>query len=186
MKAKKTTPTKSTTLARRGRSVPAVTKMATEIRDLIEAARNHVSVTANLAMVSLYWNIGRIITQDIQRNEKRAEYGGQLVEQLSAVLTRDFGRGYSVANLWDMKGFFSCFAILQTVSGESPSHAILQTASGESKVKRICQTASSKLSRREILQTPSAELVSLEKGQTLSAESSERILINFREHFRLG
>ena len=70
--------------------------MATEIRDLIEAARSHVSVTANLAMVNLYWNIGRIITQDIQKNEKRAEYGTELMEQLAVVLTRDYGQGYSV------------------------------------------------------------------------------------------
>ena len=93
---KKAAPKKNTALVRQGGPVPAVTKVATEIRDLIEAARSHVSVTANLAMVNLYWNIGRIIAQDIQKNEKRAEYGRQLMEQLSAVLTQDYGQGYSV------------------------------------------------------------------------------------------
>jgi hypothetical protein len=72
MKARKTAPKTNTALARKGGSVPAATRLATEIRDLIEAARSHVSVTANLALVSLYWNIGRVITQDIQKNEKRA------------------------------------------------------------------------------------------------------------------
>jgi len=38
-----------------------------EIRSLIEISRHHAAVTANLALVNLYWNIGRIITQDIQK-----------------------------------------------------------------------------------------------------------------------
>jgi predicted nuclease of restriction endonuclease-like (RecB) superfamily len=135
MKAKgKTVPRRNTALVRRGGLVPAVAKLATEIRDLIEAGRSHVSVTANLAMVSLYWNIGRIIAQDVQKNKKRAEYGTELMEQLAVVLTRDYGQGYSVHNLRDMKRFFDAFVIRQTAS----------------------------------------------------AESCERLLIDFRRHFRLG
>jgi hypothetical protein len=52
---------RSTALARRGGLVPAVARVTTEIRDLIETARSHVSVTANLAQVNLYWNIGRLL-----------------------------------------------------------------------------------------------------------------------------
>ena len=66
-----------------------------EIRSLIEMSRHHAVVTANLALVNLYWNIGRIITQDIQKNEKRAGYGEQLLESLAASLTREYGKGYS-------------------------------------------------------------------------------------------
>ena len=40
-----------------------------EIRSLIEMSRQHAAVTANLVLVNLYWNIGRIIMQDIQKNE---------------------------------------------------------------------------------------------------------------------
>jgi predicted nuclease of restriction endonuclease-like (RecB) superfamily len=160
MKAKKTAPRKHTALAQRGGLVPAVAKLATEIRGLIETARGHVSMTANLTLVSLYWNIGRIVAQDIQKNEKRAAYGTELMEQLAVVLTRDYGQGYSVHNLRDMKRFFDAFVIRQPVAAESA-------------VSEICQTASSKLGRREI-------------RQTVSAESCERLLIDFRKHFRLG
>jgi predicted nuclease of restriction endonuclease-like (RecB) superfamily len=125
MKAKKTTPRKSTALVRGGDPIPAVAKVATEIRDLIDAARSHVSVTANLTLVSLYWNTGRIITQDIQENEKRAEYGTELMEQLAVVLTRDYGQGYSVHNLRDMKRFFDAFMIRQTVSAESSERILI-------------------------------------------------------------
>jgi predicted nuclease of restriction endonuclease-like (RecB) superfamily len=115
------------------RSLPSVaTELATEIRGLIKAARDHVSVTANLALVSLYWNIGRVITQDIQKNRKRAEYGTELMERLAVILTQDYGQGYSVHNLRDMKRFFDAFVIRQTVSAESGSPPKRQTVSAES------------------------------------------------------
>ncbi len=90
-----------------------------EIRSLIEMSRHHAAVTANLALVNLYWNIGRIITQDIQKNEKRADYGDQLLDSLAKSLTQEYGRGYSVSNLNDMRRFYEGFQILQTVSVES-------------------------------------------------------------------
>jgi len=153
--------------------VPAVTKVATEIRDLIEAARHHVSVTANLAMVSLYWKVGRIIAPEIQKDEARAGYGERLVEHLGVALSRDYGNGFSARNLWDMKRFFGEFQILQPLSAESSPSEILPTASGESEREPICQTPSGKSLRREIL-------------QTVSAESSERLLIDLGKQFRLG
>ena len=130
-----------------------------EIRSLIEISRHHVAVTANLALVNLYWNIGRIVTQDFQKNEKRGGYGEQLLGGLAKVLTQEYGHGYSISNLNDFRRFYEAFQILQTVS-----------------VKSL---------EKEIDQTPSDEL-GKEICQTLSAESSERILIDFKKHFRLG
>jgi predicted nuclease of restriction endonuclease-like (RecB) superfamily len=183
---KKATPRKNPALVREGGTFPTVAKVATEIRDLIEAARSHVVVTANLAMVNLYWNIGRIVTQDIQRNEKRAEYGGQLVEQLSTVLTHDFGRGYSVANLWDMKRFFSYFEILQPVAGESRRQQIYQTPSSKLLRKEILQPLAGESTEGGICEPPVNELLSGQTHLRVSVGSSGRIAIDFRKHFRVG
>jgi len=90
-----------------------------EIRSLIEMSRHHAAVTANLALVNLYWNIGRITTEGIQKNEKRAGYGEQLLDRLAASLIQEYGRGYSVSNLNDMRRFYEGFQILQTLSVES-------------------------------------------------------------------
>lgn len=113
-----------------------VRRILPEIRSMIESARNQVAATANLAMVSLYWNIGRIITQDIQRNQKRAAYGKNLIEGLAESLCAIYGQGYSAKNLWDMKRFFGAFQTLQTPSGESSRLSLkretVQTLSGES------------------------------------------------------
>ena len=54
-------------------------------------------------MVSLYWNIGRIITQDIQQNEKRAEYGTTLLKELAGILTQEYGA-------WLFAGKFAGYA----------------------------------------------------------------------------
>jgi hypothetical protein len=109
---------KNTSLVRSGSLVPAIARVTAEIRDLIEAARCHVSVTANLALVNLYWNIGRVLAQEIQKDEIRAEYGEKLVERLGSVLSQDCGNGFSARNPWDMKRFFGEFQILQPVAAE--------------------------------------------------------------------
>ena len=63
-----------------------------EIRSMIDQSRHHVATTADLTLVHLYWNIGRVITQDIQKNEKRAGYGEQLLGGISKVLTQEWAR----------------------------------------------------------------------------------------------
>jgi predicted nuclease of restriction endonuclease-like (RecB) superfamily len=185
MAKKKTDPKKTTALVRKG-ALPAAAKVAMEIRDLIEAARHHVSVTANLAMVNLYWNVGHIIAQEIQEDRSRAGYGDKLVEHLGSILSRDYGNGFSARNLWDMKRFFSEFQILQPLAAELEKGA-----------RR--QTLSAKLARKEKLQPPAAESVSPEICQPLAGEllsgqmppaasvaPPARIIIDFRKHFRLG
>jgi len=162
---------------RMGKQVTSVSRKAfptilPEIRSLIETSRNHVAVTANLALVNLYWNIGRIITQDILKNEKRAEYGTQLLEMLASELTKEYGQGYSKINLQDMRRFHEYFQINQTLSDQSSFGQIDQTPSDLLR-GRIRQTLSIKSTDGRILQTP-------------SAESSERILIDFKKHFRPG
>ncbi len=199
MKPKKTAPRTNTALARSSGLAPPVARVATEIRALIEAARSHVSVTANLALVHLYWSIGRIITQDIQKSETRAEYGVALLKELAGILTKEYGKGYSRANLQDMRRFFSCFEIVQPVAGQSRRQAICQPLAGKSTEFRICQTPSGKLPGKEILQPAAAESTDCEICQPLADKSfsgqilppalvapSDRIVIDFQKHFRLG
>jgi predicted nuclease of restriction endonuclease-like (RecB) superfamily len=183
MAKKKTAPKKTTALARKDGPVPAVSKLATEIRDLIETARSHVSTTANLAMVNLYWNIGRVITQEMQKDESRAEYGEKLVERLGSILSQDYGSGFSARNLWDMKRFFGEFQILQPVSAESAIPPIRSTVSNESQIQ---QTASAELVVPEICEPLANKSLSDQILQTPSAESCERLQVDFRRHFRLG
>jgi len=81
------------------------------IRELVHQARDQVVRSVNSAMVHTYWHIGRLIVEDEQQGETRAEYGKQQLEQLSARLTDEFGKGFDVRNLRNMRAFFQTFPI---------------------------------------------------------------------------
>ena len=61
--------------SRSPRVTKAVTALLPQIRSLIEAARHRAVMAANLSMVSLYWNIGRVINTELQKAPGRADYG---------------------------------------------------------------------------------------------------------------
>ena len=69
-----------------------------DIRRLIETARHNVAVAVNAGLTILYWQIGNRIRQDILE-EKRAEYGKEIVVTLSRQLTDDYGNNFSEKNL---------------------------------------------------------------------------------------
>src|SRR5208282_3384295 len=96
----------------------------TGIVELLKAARSTAARNVNSIMTAVYWDIGRRIVRFEQGGEHRAEYGNQLIEQLSGDLTSQFGRGFGRANLWQMRAFYRAWPdakILQTLSGESTS-----------------------------------------------------------------
>ncbi len=79
-----------------------------EIKNILIIARNKVYQTANFAMVEAYWNIGKSIIEEQDGNEK-AEYGTGLLKELSKQMTQDFGKGFTVANLKNMRQFYLTF-----------------------------------------------------------------------------
>lgn len=73
---------------------------------IIEAARSRVVRTVNSEMVISNWHIGREIVEYVQRGEPRAEYGEEVIEDLSKQLRSRIGRGYSARNLWYFRDFY--------------------------------------------------------------------------------
>ena len=86
------------------------------IKTLMDKARNEVAREVNNILVHTYWEIGRIIVEDEQGHEQRAEYGKEIPKDLSKRLTKEYGRGFSVSNLQFMRRFFQEYEIQQTVS----------------------------------------------------------------------
>ena len=80
----------------------------TQIKDILTTARGKAYAAANFAMVEAYWSIGKSIV-DYQGGEVRAEYGSQLISALSKQMTADFGKGFTVANLKNMRQFYLMF-----------------------------------------------------------------------------
>lgn len=146
---------------------PPFPKVLPEIRSLIETSRRHVATTANLVLVNLYWNIGRVITQDIQNNEKRAGYGKQLLERLAEALVKEYGQGFSLRNLRDMRRFYEYFTIRQALPAEFGNVGKRQALPDE-------------LSSTKTPDKPS------QKRQAPPAESKGPLPIDFRSHSHLG
>jgi hypothetical protein len=53
-----------------------------------------------------------------QSGKERADYGKQLVDELSDRLTKDFGKGFSSTNIKQMRSFYLRYSKGQTVSDE--------------------------------------------------------------------
>ncbi|EOG4616491.1 YhcG family protein [Pseudomonas aeruginosa] len=106
------------------------------IVELLDAARLSAARSVNALMTASYWEIGRRIVEAEQQGKRRAGYGEQLIDRLSADLTAQFGRGFGVNNLENMRRFFLTYprsAISQTLSGKSRNalvEAKSQTVSG--------------------------------------------------------
>lgn len=89
-----------------------------DIKQIIEQARSQVKQTVNSAMVNAYWQIGYLIVEDEQQGNARAEYGKAQLKQLSKQLTSEFGKGFDVSNLRNMRRFYLAFENRETLSLE--------------------------------------------------------------------
>lgn len=89
-----------------GEITKGISTLYDTINQIIEEARAAVYRTANITMVRAYWHIGRVIVEDEQKGKERAEYGKQVLKQLSQKLTKKHGRGFDESNLRHMRNFY--------------------------------------------------------------------------------
>ena len=89
-----------------------------KIASILEESRKFVATTVNTAMVQTYFEIGRLIVEEEQHGNVRAEYGKETLKNLSTKLTANYGKGFSVTNLKQMRDFYLTYQIRQTVSDQ--------------------------------------------------------------------
>ncbi len=93
-------------------------EMVEQIKQVMVQARTNVAKTVNNELIAAYWNIGRIIVEHEQENNERAAYGKKTLKELSKVLTEEFGKGFSVSNIYNMRLFYLTYQKFQTMSGK--------------------------------------------------------------------
>lgn len=93
-------------------------ELYSQIASVLSKSRQFVVSTVNTTMVRTYFEIGRIIVENEQNGKSRAEYGKETLKNLSERLTKDFGKGFSVTNLKQMRDFFLTYKNRQTVSDQ--------------------------------------------------------------------
>ena len=93
--------------------------LVNRIAELIDEARRRTVAAVNTAMVYTYYEIGRMIVEDEQQGEKRADYGTAMLKNVAKKLTAKFGKGFSYTNLEQMRKFYKVYSqIPQTLSEE--------------------------------------------------------------------
>ncbi len=83
------------------------------IRAILTEARRKAATSINFIMVEAYWRIGQQIVEQEQSGASRADYGQELIKQLSRRLGDEFGKGFSVANLKNFRQFYLTFPDFQ-------------------------------------------------------------------------
>ena len=81
-------------------------KLVDDVRTLLAQARQATARAVNTAMVTTYWMIGQRIVVEEQNGADRAVYGEQILQKLSSALEKEFGNGFSYANLRNMRQFY--------------------------------------------------------------------------------
>lgn len=80
-----------------------------DLEVLIASGRKAAYQSINQAMIDMYWNIGKRIVEEEQKGKARAQYGKALIKNLAAVLTVEFGSGFTARNLRNYRQFYLLF-----------------------------------------------------------------------------
>jgi predicted nuclease of restriction endonuclease-like (RecB) superfamily len=92
-----------------------------EIKNILSEARRKTYSAINFAIVEAYWHIGKKIIAEEQQGDDRAQYGKEVIKNISIALTKEFGRGFSTRTLWEIRQFYLYFPdeqIVRTLSAQ--------------------------------------------------------------------
>ncbi|KHO48940.1 MAG: hypothetical protein QT02_C0011G0025 [archaeon GW2011_AR9] len=123
------------------------------IREILEKARLKVVRAVNSAMVYAYWEIGRVIVEEEQKGKERAEYGANLLKQLSIRLRREFGSGFDESNLRYIRLFYLKFPNCDALRHEltwTHYRVLIKIERDDSRNFYLNETINSKWSTREL------------------------------------
>ena len=113
-----------------------------QVVELLQNARQQVLRTVNSTMVYTYFEIGRVIVEEEQNGKDRAEYGKHILKGLSEELTKEFGRGFSIRNLEQIRKFYLTYsnsaALLRIL--EITDSSLLSTNSQNEKAQTLSAT----------------------------------------------
>jgi predicted nuclease of restriction endonuclease-like (RecB) superfamily len=92
-----------------------------DIKKIVDEGRRAAYCSVNAIMIETYWRIGQRIVEQEQKGSARAEYGAQLIELLSAELTRTYGNGFSSRYLRAFRHFYIVFPDIEIWKSRFPN-----------------------------------------------------------------
>lgn len=157
------------------------------ITQLIAEARSKTYRAINTLMVETYRNIGKMIVEEEQKGNQRAEYGKYLISQLSKKLTNQFGKGFSEQSLQNMRKFFLTFPISSAVRRElTRTHyrVLMRIEKPEVRERYIRETIERQLSVRQLerqIYTFTYERVLANKEQDIVSDEHNTDIITSKD-----
>lgn len=93
-------------------NVADVESIFSDISTMIYTAKNEVMMRVNTSVISLYWNIGKKLSDEVLQG-KKAEYGKNIIGDLSERLTAEYGKGFEKSSVFKMENFIRNFRNLK-------------------------------------------------------------------------
>ena len=123
-----------------------------QVVTLLQNARLQVLRNVNSTMTYTYFEIGRMIVEEEQNGKERAEYGKQILKGLSGQLTKEFGKGFSVRNLEQIRRFFLIYSKSETLSRilQIPISQTVSAKLENSKTKSVISFSENSISKSAI------------------------------------
>lgn len=94
-----------------------VDNLYNQIENIIINNKTKTIYQINNTLVETNFMIGKIIVENEQNGNIRAEYNKEILLKSSRKLTNKYGRGFSLSNLYNMRLFYNKYKKFQTVFG---------------------------------------------------------------------
>lgn len=94
-------------------------QIVSDIQHIVRQAQETAWRSINQTMVRAYWLVGRRIVEEEQQGESKAAYGKGMIKSLSLALQQEFGKGFSVDNLENMRRFYLVYSNSETLCRKS-------------------------------------------------------------------
>ena len=95
-----------------------VNSLFKEIEDIITTNKTKVAYQINNILVETYFSIGKVIVENEQNGNIRAEYGKEVLLKLSKKLKDKYGSGYRLSGLYNMRLFYTRYKNFQPLAGK--------------------------------------------------------------------
>ena len=157
-------------------------KLVDNIRNIILDTRKNIAKSINTELLHTYWEIGKLIINNENKNNVNSKSARQIILELSKILAKELGKGFSRANLFNMRKFFLEYPNVQTLSGHlSWSHycELLSIENAEKRNYYKNETINSKWSIRELKRQISSSLY--ERLLLSKGELNKKIVLDLAE-----
>ena len=79
-------------------TISVVPQLTHDVIELINSAKQRAAIAVNTELTLMYWQVGQRIRQEVLQGS-RADYGKQIIPNLSKTLTEQFGKGWGRTQL---------------------------------------------------------------------------------------